>query len=203
MQKSRFLADDSRNAVVQHSSLSVTTTRRAEMSTFTTRDPAPAGARRTVAAGANYEDAERAVDWLSDQGFPVERVSIVGTGLHSVEHVIGRVTTGRAAAMGAAQGAWLGLLFGLFFGVFFSNAAAFFGVVLYGLVAGIVWGALLRAIFQYMQRGRRDFGSVTETRADRYEVQVDDGVAGEAERLLGRMPPNAGLSVGDETDAGS
>jgi hypothetical protein len=159
------------------------------MSTFTTRGPAPAGARRTVAAGTKYGDAERAVDWLSDQGFSVERVSIVGTGLRSVEQVIGRVTTARAAAMGAAQGAWLGLLFGLLFGVFFTNAGAFFGIVLYGLVAGIVWGTLWGAITQWVQRGRRDFGSVTETRAERYEVQVDDGVAGEAERLLERLPP--------------
>jgi hypothetical protein len=150
---------------------------------------AAAGPRRTVAAGPEYADAERAVDWLSDEGFPVERVSIVGTGLHSVEHVTGRVTTGRAAATGAAQGAMYGLLFGLFFGVFFTNAAAFSGVVLYGVVAGIVWGAMWRALVQYAQRGRHDFGSLTETRADRYEVQVEDGVAGEAELLLERMPP--------------
>jgi hypothetical protein len=153
------------------------------------QDPAPAEARRTVAAGPRYENAERAVDWLSDQGFPVERVSIVGTGLRSVEEVTGRVTTGRAAAMGAAQGAWLGLFFGLLFGLFFTNAAAFFGVVLYGLVAGIVWGSVWGALLHYLQRGRRDFGSMSETRADRYEVQVDDGVAGDAERLLERMPP--------------
>lgn len=39
-----------------------------------------------------------------------------------------------------------------------------------------------------MTAGQRDFGSVADTRADRYEVQVDDGFAGEAERLLARMP---------------
>jgi hypothetical protein len=158
------------------------------MRAFTTPDPAPAGARRTVAAGADYAEAERAVDWLSDHGFPVERVSIVGSGLRSVEQVVGRVTTGRAAAMGAAQGAWLGLLFGLLFGLFFTGTA-FFGVVLYGLVAGVIWGSVWGAVVQYAQRGRRDFGSVTQTRADRYEVQVDDGVAGDAERLLEQMPP--------------
>jgi hypothetical protein len=158
------------------------------MRTFTTRDPAPAGAQRTVAAGASYAEAERAVDWLSDHGFPVERVSIVGTGLRSVEQVVGRVTTGRAAAMGAAQGAWVGLLFGFFFGLFFTGAA-FLGVVLYGLVAGIVWGGLWGWLVQYAQRGRRDFGSVTDTRAAQYEVQVDDGVAGEAQRQLEQMPP--------------
>jgi hypothetical protein len=158
------------------------------MRTSTTGDPAPAGARRTVAAWADYADAERAVDWLSDNGFPVERLAIVGTGLRSVEQVTGRVTTGRAAAMGAAQGASLGLLFGLLFGLFFTGTA-FFGVLLYGLVAGLLWGTVWGALVQYGQQGRRDFGSVTETRAERYEVQVDDDVASDAERLLERMPP--------------
>ena len=151
-------------------------------------DPAPAGARRTVATEANYRDAERAVDSLSDQGFPVEHVSIVGTGLRTVEQVAGRLTTGRAATMGAGRGATIGLLFGLLFGLFFTNAPDFFGVVLYGLVAGTLWGALFAAIAQYAQRGRRDFYSLAETRADRYEVQVDDSVAREAERLLAHAP---------------
>jgi hypothetical protein len=152
----------------------------------------PAGARRTVAGGATYREAERAVDWLSDQGFPVERASIIGTGLHSVEQVVGRATTGRAALMGAAQGAMIGLLFGLLFGLFFTNAGDFFGVVLYGLVAGTFWGTLWGLIIRYSQRGRRDFASVTDTRADRYDVQVDVGVAGEAERVLEQMPPSIG-----------
>jgi hypothetical protein len=154
----------------------------------TARHSEPAASRRTVASEANYQDAERAVDWLADQRFPVERVSIIGTGLRSVEQVSGRLATGRAAAVGAAQGATLGLLFGLLFGLFFTDAVAFFGVVLYGLVAGIVWGALWGAIAQYAQGGRRDFASQAETRAERYEIQVGDSVAPEAERLLERLP---------------
>jgi hypothetical protein len=159
------------------------------MSIAAKRDPAPADARRTVATEANYREAERDVDWLSDQGFPVERVSIVGSGLRSVEKVLGRVTTGRAALMGAAQGATIGVLFGALFGLFFTTVAGFFALVLYGLVAGALWGSLWGAIVHYAQRGRREFGSVIETRADRYEVQVDDEVAEEAERLLERMRP--------------
>jgi hypothetical protein len=154
----------------------------------TAQDSEPAASRRTVATEANYKDAERAVDWLSDQGFPVERVSIIGAGLRSVEQVSGRLTTGRAAAAGAAQGATLGLLFGVLFGLFFTNAVAFFGVVLYGLGAGIVWGTLWGAVAHYAQGGRRDFASVADTRAERYEVQVDDSVAAEAGRVLERLP---------------
>jgi heat induced stress protein YflT len=64
----------------------------------------PRGARRTIATHSSYREAERAVDWFSDQLFPVERIAIVGIGLRSVEQVVGRVTTGRAALVGAGQG---------------------------------------------------------------------------------------------------
>ena len=49
--------------------------------------------RRTIATVSSYEAAERAVDHLSDQGFPVEHVTIVGTGLRFVEQVSGRLTS--------------------------------------------------------------------------------------------------------------
>jgi Heat induced stress protein YflT domain len=44
------------------------------------QQPTPTGPRRAVASYSSYQEAERAVDWLSDQGFAVERVSIVGPG---------------------------------------------------------------------------------------------------------------------------
>ncbi|WP_447008472.1 general stress protein [Saccharothrix isguenensis] len=68
----------------------------------------------TVAAFDNYADAERAVDSLSDRGFPVGHTKIVGVGLRMVEHVLGRLTHLRAAGLGAAAGAWFGLLLGVF-----------------------------------------------------------------------------------------
>ena len=151
--------------------------------------PAPNIARRTLTSVTSYEAAERAVDWLSDQGFPVERVSIVGTGLRYIEQVGGRLTTARAALAGVARGAWLGLFWGALFGLFFTvDSGSFFGVLAYSLVVGMVFGALFGAIAHYLTRGRRDFTSIAQTRADRYEVQVDDSFAGEAERLLARMP---------------
>jgi hypothetical protein len=157
------------------------------MSTTDIHRPGPHGTRRTIRTDADYRDSERAVDWLADHGFAVERVAIVGTGLRYVEQIAGRVDTRRAALLGAGQGAWIGLFFGLLFGLFF-NGAAFFGVVLYGLVAGTVFGAAWGAGLHYMQQGRRDFASVAGTRADRYEVQVDEDAATEAEQLLATMP---------------
>ena len=45
------------------------------------------GPMTTVATYGSYGEAERAVDFLSDKGFPVERVAIVGAGLKTVERV--------------------------------------------------------------------------------------------------------------------
>ena len=140
-------------------------------------------AKTTVAAYGNYVEAERAVDLLSDEGFPVERVAIVGTGLRTVERVAGRLTTGRAAIRGATQGAMLGLIFGLLFGIFF-HGPAFFGVLLYGLVAGIVFGSAFAALGHVAQGGRRDFASVRGMEAERYEVQVDHEFSVRAKQTL-------------------
>jgi hypothetical protein len=145
--------------------------------------------RRTVKSFAEYEPAERAVDFLSDHGFPVEHVAIVGTGLRYVEQIGKRATTGTAALNGLGMGAVLGLFWGLLFGLFFStDSGSFFGVLAYGVVIGVIFGAITGAIVHASQGGRRDFDSSAQTRAQRYEIQVEDGFADEAEHVLARMP---------------
>jgi hypothetical protein len=142
--------------------------------------PAP---KTTVATDDSYQDAERAVDFLSDEGFPVERVAIVGTGLRTVEQVAGRLTTGRAALMGAGQGAMLGLFFGLLFSLFFEGPD-FLGVILYGILVGVVFGTVFAAVAQAAQGGRRDFASVRAMEAERYELQVEHEHSARAKQLL-------------------
>jgi hypothetical protein len=142
--------------------------------------PAP---KTTVATYTDYAQAERAVDYLSDQGFPVEKVAIVGTGLKTVEQVAGRLTTGKAALAGAGQGAMIGLFFGLLFSLFFEGPD-FLGVILYGLVAGTVFGAVFAAVAQAAQGGRRDFASVRGMQAEQYEVQVEHEHSARAKQLL-------------------
>jgi hypothetical protein len=60
-----------------------------------------------------YLMAQQAVDYLADQGFPVQNVEIVGTELRSIERVPGRLTRGKIAAAGALSGLSIGLFVGI------------------------------------------------------------------------------------------
>ncbi|WP_344749993.1 general stress protein [Streptosporangium vulgare] len=70
--------------------------------------------RRVLAGYDNYLAAQRTVDALSDAGFPVENVAIVGSDLKLEETVTGRMTNGRAALTGAGSGAAFGAVVGMF-----------------------------------------------------------------------------------------
>ena len=147
------------------------------------------GAWRVVSSATKYSDAEHAVDWLSDHNFPVERVSIVGTGLRYIERVSGRMTTGRATLLGTGYGALVGLLWGLLFALLFTfDSGSFWSLVGFSVLLGAVFGALIGGIGHYATGGRHDFSSTSDTRADHYEVQVEDGYASEAQRVLATMP---------------
>ncbi|WP_153505686.1 general stress protein [Cumulibacter manganitolerans] len=143
-----------------------------------------------VATYAQYSEAQRLVDLLSDEGFAVQHVRIIGRGLHSVEQVLTRMTTGRAAGMGAASGAWLGLLFGLLLSLFAGGT--WWQPVLLGVVLGVIWGAVLGAISHAATRGRRDFASAQRLEADTYEVEVDREHAEAAQNIAGRLRMIAG-----------
>jgi hypothetical protein len=145
--------------------------------------------RHSVHSSTTYQNAEHAVDWLSDHQFPVERVSIVGTGLRYVERVSGRVTTGRAALLGLGYGALLGLFWGLLFALLFTfDSGSFWGLLTYSVVVGAGLGAAVSALSHYLTNGRRDFASEAQTRADHYEVEVEESYAAEAKRVLSTMP---------------
>lgn len=133
-----------------------------------------------------YAGAEQVVDRLSDNGFPVEHVRIVGNGLRSVEYVSGRLTTGRAALAGAAGGAWFGVLIGFLLGLF-TTGSAWFGLLLASTAFGAVWGGTLGFLAQWATRGRRDFASVKGLEAAQYAVSVDASHADDAVRAAGLL----------------
>jgi hypothetical protein len=146
-----------------------------------------------VATYPDYALAQQAVDYLSDNQFPVEKTSIVGTDLRLVENVLGRMTTVRAALAGAASGAWFGLFIGLFLGIF--SDSNWFGLIFLGLLIGAAWGAIFGAIAQAMTGGRRDFTSRSSLQASQYAVVVEADVADGARQLLTRLNwQNSGAS---------
>jgi uncharacterized protein YqgC (DUF456 family) len=153
--------------------------------------------RRVVATTDSYSEAERAVDYLSDRGFPVERVAIVGHDVKMVEQVVGRLNYGGAALRGAGSGAVVGALVGWIFGLFnwVQPLVASLTLAAYGLIFGAVVGAIFGLVFHALQGGRRDFAAVRVMLPSRYEVLVDEEVAAEAIRLLAQresvfVPPH-------------
>jgi len=146
-------------------------------------DPAHA-AWNTVATFDDYESAQQAVDRLSDDGFPVEKLDIVGSGLRLVERVTGRLTRSRAAGAGAASGLWLGLLFGVLLGLF-TTGHSFIAVAATGAVLGAAWGAAFGFIAHAGTKGRRDFSSVRQLVATRYDLIAREGTVDRARTMLG------------------
>jgi hypothetical protein len=133
-----------------------------------------------------YDDAQKAVDFLSDNEFPVENCMIVGTDLKQVERVTGRLTTGRVAVGGLLSGVWMGLFVGLIFSLFGSGSA--FGVIASTAVFGALFGLIWALVGYAATRGRRDFTSVSQVVATRYEVLVEHKYAARGRELLDTMP---------------
>lgn len=141
---------------------------------------------QSLATYDEYLDAQKAVDHLSDQEFPVKNLLIVGTDLKQVERVTGRLTTGRVAAAGAASGAWLGLLIGVVLGAFAEGE--FWRVVLGGLGFGVVFGVLWALLAYALMRGQRDFSSVKTVVATKYEILVEHKHLARGQELLAGLP---------------
>jgi len=137
----------------------------------------------TVASYDSYEQAQNAVDRLSDERFPVEELDIVGSGLHSVERVTGRLTKARAAAAGAASGAWFGLFIGLLVGLF-TRGPAWAGLIIGGVLIGAAWGAIFGFAGHAATRGRRDFSSARTLTATRYDIIARGGTVAQARSIL-------------------
>ena len=113
---------------------------------------------------------------------------IVGTDLKQVERITGRLTTGRVALGGALSGLWLGLFVGLIFALFTDEQPARDPgppACSSASVFGVVWALVGYAA----TRGQRDFSSVTQVVATKYEVLVEHKVRQrQARELLAKLP---------------
>ncbi|AHH94282.1 hypothetical protein GCM10010174_22460 [Kutzneria viridogrisea] len=121
-----------------------------------------------IASYDTYEQAQRAVDHLADNDFPVQDVTIVGVEPMVVERVAARLTWGRVLGAAAASGAWFGLFVGLLLTMFTPGAGLL--PILIGLVAGVGSSMIFAAISYAATRGKRDFVSHSQLVARRYDV---------------------------------
>jgi uncharacterized membrane protein len=133
-----------------------------------------------------YAKAQEAVDYLSDNEFPVENVTIVGTGLRLVEQVTGRLTRGRVIQAAALTGAIWGLFIGGVMLLFGGNNVSILVPIITALI-GAAFGALSGSMAYAATGGKRDFTSRSGVVATSYEVVCQAKVAEDARNLLGRL----------------
>jgi hypothetical protein len=142
---------------------------------------------QSLAVYDDYAAAQKAVDFLSDNQFPVQNCMIVGTELKQVERITGRLTNARVAGLGAMSGLWLGLFVGLIFS-FFGKDGNGLAVIVSTAIMGAAFGTVWALIGYLATRGQRDFSSVRAVVATRYEVLVEHKLLAQAQELLRQLP---------------
>lgn len=142
---------------------------------------------QSVGIFTTYSDAQKAVDFLSDQKFEVRNLCIVGTDLKSFERVLGRRTWGSVLQQGAISGVSTGLLIAVLM-LLFVQVQSYLLLFVSALLIGIAVSLVFAAIGYALTGGRRDFTSVTQTVATKYEILSEHKVAQQARDLLASMP---------------
>lgn len=134
-----------------------------------------------------YADAQKAVDYLADEKFAVQNLAIVGTELKSVERVLGRKSWSTVLSSGVSSGVSTGLIVGIIM-LIFTRPASVLVLILSCLALGVAIGLAFAAAGYAMTRGKRDFTSVTQTVATKYEVLCEHKVAAQAREMLQQLP---------------
>lgn len=134
-----------------------------------------------------YADAQKAVDHLADNHFPVANLAIVGTDLRLVERVTGRRTWGTTLGQGVMSGLSTGAIVAVFMMLLFPSQN-FLGQLLTALTIGVVIGLLFAVLGYLLSRGQRDFMSVSQTIATKYELLCEHKVVAQARDMLASAP---------------
>src|SRR5699024_10736353 len=135
----------------------------------------------------DYLDGQLAVDRLSDAGFPVEGVKIVGHDMKSVEVVTGRMTIGKAAGLGALSGLWFGLFVGVLFGIF--AIGGWLTIVITALILGALFGAIAGDAGHAMPHSERELPAAPCLIASRNAARVLDHRVTDQHSILGLHAP--------------
>ncbi|MGM1029507.1 MAG: general stress protein [Actinomycetota bacterium] len=136
-----------------------------------------------VASYETYDQAQAAVTKVSGAQAEVAGLAIVGNDLKLVERIVGRLTWGKVALQGAMRGLGFGAFIGLVYLLFVPEAIA--SVLLFPAL-GISFGILLGLTSHAMTRRKRDYASVQQVLAARYDVVAPQDTAGKAMHIIGQ-----------------
>lgn len=129
-----------------------------------------------------YVEAQSIVNRLTQSGYPVANIAIVGRDLVTVERVLGRMTYAKVALKGALNGAWFGLFIGFLMGVTTTGAETVYVPATMAIGAGL--GMLFNLVIYSLRRKRHDFSSVQQVIASAYDIVVPNGTAEAARTAL-------------------
>jgi hypothetical protein len=99
-----------------------------------------------VAVFAEHQAAETAVKKLTDAGFDMKQLSVVGKGYHTDEKVVGFYNTGDRVKFWGKRGAFWGGFWGLFFGGLFMTVPLVGHVIVLGYLATVAASAIENAV---------------------------------------------------------
>jgi hypothetical protein len=99
-----------------------------------------------VAVFADHHAAEAAVKKLTDAGFEMKQLSLVGKGYHTDEKVVGFYNAGDRIKFWGTRGAFWGGFWGLFFGGLFMTIPLVGHVVVLGYLATVAISGIENAI---------------------------------------------------------
>ncbi|GAB5445049.1 MAG: hypothetical protein Fues2KO_53980 [Fuerstiella sp.] len=135
----------------------------------------------------NYLEAQRVVDFLSDNDFPVENTAIVARNISFVEHVTGTMNAGKAFLRGAGSGAFSGLMIGFILGLFVVDPAGWLTLLAWTTGLGALLIGLMTLFGYWSQGGQRDFATVGSVSAESFDVLVEQSHKDKAEAMLAEM----------------
>lgn len=135
----------------------------------------------------SYLDAQKLVDYLADNDFPVASVSIVGNDVRTVERVTAKLSYPKVALSGAAQGGMMGLFVGLLLSLFGGGGNGLYQILSAIGLGMAIW--MIAGVVSYStRRGKRDFASSSQFVATSFDVVVDFEHAQAARTLAAKLP---------------
>jgi hypothetical protein len=99
-----------------------------------------------IAIFPDHNAAEAAIKNLTEAGFPMKSLSVVGKGYHTEEKVVGFYNIGDRVKFWGTRGAFWGGLWGLFFGGMFLTIPVVGHVIVLGYLAATAISAIEGAV---------------------------------------------------------